>query len=113
MHANMATGKMISAVAGDPSVDLVKDAWTELRFDVNLDANTVAEYYNNQLLTTHNWRDTGDVNSLPEIQGMDLYANGADPVYYDNLNVASVPEPATLTALALGGLSFLRRRRVK
>lgn len=32
-------------------------------------------------------------------------------VYYDNINFQAVPEPATLTALALGATALLRRRR--
>lgn len=34
-------------------------------------------------------------------------------VYYDNLSFSPVPEPASMTALAIGALALLRRRRAR
>lgn len=107
--SNMLDGTVTSeALGGGATLPMVKDAWAEYRFDIDLTASTVSEYYNNQLLSTHAWHDG---NGLNELQALDLYANGADPVYYDDVSVTAVPEPATFTVLALGSLGLLRRRR--
>ena len=104
---DMALGEVRS---GGNTLTMVKGAWVESRFWINLATNTVHEYYNGELIRTGPWQDG---NGLDELQAVDLYANNADPVYYDNLSVTQVPEPATLTILALGGLGVLRRRRMK
>jgi hypothetical protein len=104
----MALGVVKSDTA---SLPMVKDAWVEIRTEINLATNTVSEYYNNQLLRTRAWQDGA---GLDELQAMDLFANGTDPVYYDNLSVVqNIPEAGTTMTLLLGGLGFLWRRRVK
>lgn len=57
---------------------------------------------------TRLWQD-GGVNALAAI---DLYANNAGPVYYDNFSLTQVPEPTTTALLGLGLAAFLFRRRV-
>lgn len=111
VQCDMASGKVISDLGGSAQLDMVKNAWVELRFAVNFTSNTVTEYYNNQVLSTHPWQDGSGLNQLA---ALDMYADDflaafSGPVYYDNLSV--VPEPTTAMAVALGGLVFLRRRR--
>ncbi|MCX6879177.1 MAG: hypothetical protein NTW21_36040 [Verrucomicrobia bacterium] len=83
---NMGTGKVISDMGDGGTLDMVKDAWVEYRIEIDFADNTVKEYYNNQFLNTHAWQDGTGLNELAVI---DLYANNADPVYYDDLNVAA------------------------
>jgi len=90
--------------AVDP-LTVKKDQWANWTFKIDLDANTVGTYYNGNLWTTQAWQIDG-ANSLAAI---DLYANGATPVYYDNLTV--VPEPTTLVGLSLLLSGALMRRR--
>lgn len=93
------------------TLTLVKDAWVDLRFEINLGANTFSSYYNNILVGTCTWQNGGS-NAL---QALDLYADESGEtaqigaVFYDNVQL--VPEPATLSLLALGGLAMIRRRR--
>jgi hypothetical protein len=107
---NMTTGKVVSdlSLTGPSTVDLIKDRWVEYQFHVNLAANSVAEYYNGELLSTHPWQSGG----LNRIQALDLYAEGSGPVYYDDVSLKQIPEPASLTLLGLGAalLAWQRRR---
>jgi hypothetical protein len=106
---NLDTGKVISDLSLLPaSMDLIRNRWVEYQFRVDFSANSVAEYYDGQLLSTHPWQDGG----LNQLQAVDLYSEHSGPVYYDNLTVQQVPEPAVLTLLGLGAaaLAVVRRR---
>ena len=110
-HMNTATNLVISDYAGGVTLPVIRDQWVPYRADINLDTNTVSEFYNNQLLITHQWRDTADANSLNAITALDLYANGASSVYYDNISLVPEASSATLLAMCAAGLCAARRRR--
>ncbi len=103
-----ASGRIISDSGGGVSLPLVRDSWNTFRFEIDFGASTVSEFYNGTLLSTHAWHDGSGAAALAAI---DLYANGASPVYYDNLTITQVPEPASLSLLVLGGLAFVFRRK--
>jgi hypothetical protein len=107
---NMDTGVVTSDIGGGATRPLVRDAWNTFRFDFNFGSGTVSEYYNGSLLSTHPLHDGTGQNALG---GIDLFANGAAPVYYDNLSITMIPEPGSLSLLALGGLAFVLRRKAR
>lgn len=43
--------------------------------------------------------------------GIIVNGDGNEVVYFDNITIAPIPEPASLSLLGLGGLALLRRRR--
>lgn len=88
---------------GTENIPLLRDEWVKLQFDIDLDANTVVTWYGATLVSTHAWQDGTGANAIAAV---DLYANGAEVVYYDSMSLT--PEPAALALLALGVL--LRRR---
>ena len=106
---------------GDPAfqggIDVIRDQWVPIRVEVDLDNNTMDQYYNNELLVSTTWYGT-----QPAIEAINLYAGfdldgngdpGTTPIYYDNISL--VPEPATLSLLGLGlillmGLRWRQRR---
>lgn len=80
--------------------------WTKLTVLIKTDT---IEFYVNDVLDTTKSRKTGlTYDSI--VIGSGLNSTGAD-VWFDDLVVEVVPEPATLGLLALGGLAMLRRRR--
>ena len=93
---NLDTGQIISDLGAGASRPLVKNQWVEIRVEINLAANTVAEFYNGQPLSTHVWQDGSGLN---ELQALNFFADNSDPVYYDNVNLAPAPTPGTALQL--------------
>jgi MYXO-CTERM domain-containing protein len=87
---------------------LITGQWVEVRAEIDLDADTLDLYYDGQLLSSKVWTDGVTGDGALNIAAVDLYANGASPIYYDDM--ALTPEPASLGLLVLAGLVALRRR---
>ena len=92
---NLATGAITSQYDSSASAVIVYDQWVQIKCMIDLDNNTVDEYYNGEFFSTHQW-DDGNKNTL---QVIDLYGNSASSVYYDDIVVmappgAYKPEPA-------------------
>lgn len=81
-------------------VSLVRDRWTEVRVEVDLTENVQRAYYNDELIVTGEW-----YGSKGAIAAIDLFANNASPVYYDDIRV--VPEPSSFGILLFGGMLLL------
>lgn len=88
-------GTITSSYDSGTLAEIVYDQWVEIKCVIDLDNNTVDEYYNGELITTHQW-DNDQHNTL---QVIDLYGNGASSIYYDDIKIeapahAHNPEPA-------------------
>ena len=91
----LADGTITSSYDSGTLATIVYDAWVEIKCVIDLDNNTVDEYYDGELITTHQW-DNDQHNTL---QVIDLYGNGASSIYYDDIKIeapvkAHTPEPA-------------------
>lgn len=69
------------------SLALVKGQWVELRLELDLDADTGAFYYNNQLLYTGTWSGQVSGGGAVNLAAVDLFANNASVIYYDDLSL--------------------------
>ena len=112
---NLVAGTLTDDFMPDPkpTLPIVKDQWVKIAADIDLDADTVKFYYNNTLLSTRAWK-TG-AESVSEIKAMDLFANSAGAVYYDDIVIQVIPEPSVLCLLGTGllALGLVRRWRRK
>jgi len=113
LNCDMDAGQIVSDFGGGAVLPIVYEQWVELKFDIDLNANSVYEYYGGDLLSTHLWDDTG-YNTL---ECIDLFGNGAMSVYYDDLRVIQpnhvIPAPGAmlLGSIGVGLVGWLRRRR--
>lgn len=104
MQFDVSTGTIIDDFRGG-SAPIVFDEWTELRFEIDLDADTVDTYYDNNLVSSGQYAIRG---GPAEIANIDLFTTGALS-YYDDMSL--IPAPASAMLLALGAAVAMRRRR--
>jgi len=79
-----------SGQINDGGGTIVYDQWVELKYVIDLDNNTVDEYYDGIVIRSGQWNVSGH-NTL---QAIDLYSAGASSVYYDDI----VIEPTKVIA---------------
>jgi hypothetical protein len=105
---NSTDGKVYDDMGGGTWLPLITGRWVLLRNVIDLNNDVRTSFYDGQLLGTSAWK-TGD-ESVLDVAAVDLFANGASPVYYDDMEL--IPEPGTIAVLAVGvGALLLRRRR--
>ena len=114
LNCDMSAGQIVSELfGGDATLPIVYEQWVELKFDIDLDNNTVDEYYDGSLLSSHVWDDTGHGT----FQCIDLFGYGAPRVYYDDIRIILpnhvIPAPGAmlLGSIGVGLVGWLRRRR--
>ena len=66
---------------------LIKGTWVEIRVEIDLDADWQRFYYDGDLLYQCAW--TWALGGPVSLAAIDLFANAASPVYYDDLSIAS------------------------
>lgn len=72
--------------AGDTPQPIVFDRWVEYRIDIDLDANTMSQYYNGGLLLQSTY-STGTATDPRAIENIDLFNNGGT-CNWDDLSIA-------------------------
>ncbi|MEO7453653.1 MAG: PEP-CTERM sorting domain-containing protein [Fimbriimonadales bacterium] len=115
MHFDSATGMIrnnggSTAGAVETQVAFSRGQWLPFDVTIDLDNNTHTGRYNSTEVVSGIWYGGTGVAAIANI---DLFANGASSVFYDNLSLQVVPEPATFVAIGVGlaGLLALRRRK--
>jgi hypothetical protein len=115
MHFVASTG-LIQPDAGssntitETNIPFIRNQWVGFDVTIDLDNNTQIVRYNGTEIGNGTWYGA---SGTAEIANIDLFANNATSVFYDNLELAIVPEPGTFVALGVGlaGLLALRRRK--
>lgn len=83
------------------SLPLVRGQWVELRVEIDLDADTGGFYYNNQLLYSGTWSGQVSGGGAVNIAAVDLYANGASVIYYDDMSLGEGSPDIDVSPLSL------------
>lgn len=109
MHFDSTTGMIVDDNHAGNAVAFVREAWAQIRLEIDLDADTVTSFYNDQMVATGTW--TSSATSLTSIGAVDLFGNNSTPVYYDDISLTPVPAPGALALLGLSGLVARGRRR--
>ena len=88
---NSDTGKVVSEYANEELTYTVGE-WKEIRCEIDLDGDWLEIYYDDILLADHTWSDTVNYGGggAMSLEAVDLFGNGASPIYYDDMSLASV-----------------------
>ncbi|KPL20797.1 MAG: hypothetical protein AMJ75_11180, partial [Phycisphaerae bacterium SM1_79] len=73
--SDFATGEVYISGGDTARVPLVRDAWAEIRTELDFDSQVATFYYNDELLGTR---------SATSLEGFDLWANSDDVMYFDD-----------------------------
>ncbi len=79
-------GAVISEFEGN-QLPLVTDEWVEVRVEIDLDADWQMIFYDGQLLSEKSWTEGNSGGGALNIGAVDLFANGASSVYYDDMSL--------------------------
>ena len=101
-------GMVVNEGISGGTLPIAYDRWVEIRVMIDLAANMQTFYYNGQVLYVGTWTGEVSTGGALNIGAVDLFANGASPVYYDDLSlVQDIPVPADETSW--GGVKGLFR----
>jgi len=87
LRFNADSGVVVSNPEGS-ELWLVYDEWVEIRVEIDLDADIQKIYYDESLLVEKSWKDGVTGGGVANIASVDLFANYATAVYYDDMSLS-------------------------
>ncbi len=97
------SGVVVSDFDGG-TLPIVTDDWVEFRVEIDLDTDTQVGYYDGQQLYSKSWTEGVSGGGVLNIAAIDLFANGATSVYYDNVSLC--PASGCLVPVELKSISI-------
>lgn len=96
----------------ETSTTFQRGVWNRLGFVADWDTGSLTASLNGvDVAEVGNFENTGAPLADVDLSIFSLDDSSANTVYFDNFSVESVPEPATMAALALGVAALTRRRK--
>lgn len=93
VNFNSSTGEVVNTGASGGTLPLIKGEWVEIRVDIDLVTDSQSFYYGGELLYSGSWTDEISGLGALNIAAVDLFANAASVVYYDDMSlVVDVPD---------------------
>ncbi|MDD5718805.1 MAG: hypothetical protein PHQ53_03860 [Candidatus Krumholzibacteria bacterium] len=95
-------GMILTDTAGQETIPYVVDQWAELKLVIDLQSDLQTFYYNGAMMYQASWSQGVSGGGAVNIGCLDLFANGASPVYYDEISLTSsvvAVESTTLTEI--------------
>ncbi len=71
------------------SLPWILGQWVQMRVEIDLDNNLQIFYYGDNVLYSGTWTEEVSGGGAYAVACVDLYANGASPVYYDDMALES------------------------
>lgn len=81
------TGLVTNDGVSGGTASMVTDQWVEIRVEIDFDANTQDFFYDGSLLYSGTWTEENTGGGTTNFGAIDLFANGATAVYYDDISL--------------------------
>jgi hypothetical protein len=91
VNFDSASGTVTNEGASGGALAILYDQWVEIRVVIDLTGNTQTFYYGGQMLYTGTWTEEVSGGGALTIGAVDLFANGASTVYYDDISLSDLP----------------------
>jgi hypothetical protein len=101
-----ASGLVINEGPAGGTLPMIYDDWVEIRVEIDLDNDWQEFYYGGNLLFADSWADGMSGGGITSIGAVDLFANGASQVYYDDLSLVAPAENTMHVENIVGRLNF-------
>jgi RHS repeat-associated protein len=101
VYFDSAQNKVISDFDG-ANLPLIKGRWVDIRVEINLNTDIQIFYYGATKLYQKSWTGGVSGGGTKNIAAVDLYANGASAIYYDDISLVSPSGFAAAYAKAQG-----------
>jgi hypothetical protein len=86
---------MVISDFDNSELPLILGQWVEIRVEIDLDADIQDIFYDGSLLVSKSWKDGVTGGGVANIAAVDLFANFATSVYYDDISLTGdTPIPA-------------------
>jgi hypothetical protein len=84
-----AANDLVTSEFDGNTLPLFKGEWKEIRCEIDLDGDYLAIFYADMLLVEKTWSETvqGTGGGPMTFAAVDLWSNGASPVYYDDMSL--------------------------
>ncbi len=76
------------------TLPMITDQWVQIRVEIDLNADLQKFYYGDSLLFQGSWTNGMSGGGVLNIAAVDLFANNASVVYYDDLSLLPTGNPA-------------------
>ena len=90
---NGTLNQVVNTGTSGGTLPLIKDAWVELRVEIDLTHDTCAFFYDGQQLYAGTWTAEVSSSGISNIAAVDLFANNASPIFYDDNSLTPPPIP--------------------
>jgi hypothetical protein len=92
------------------TLPLKTNQWVEIRLEINLTSDWFQFFYGGDLLIEKAWTSgpNNQMDGFLALKAIDLFANGASPIYYDDLSITTTgtpPPPPPKPSLEIGAIT--------
>ena len=103
--------EVVVSMGGGYYLPLIRGQWVEFLHVIDLDADWLDIYYDGQLLDYMEWTAgwDGDMLGVLNIGAVDLFANGATAIYFDDLSLRPFGADVKPDLVASGNLAWVNQ----